>query len=301
MILFFLLSFLNLLLLTSSFINEDVLNNTNYLKLISDNILINVGINFYKENLGNLVNESIYKFEEVIKNEAEIFTTFVDGEQIDALERYFWGLTNGVALELGALDGLSLSTTRPLLNLGWNRILIEGSPSWCNDLKKNSIDALSFCVPICRKEGKVHYSSSQAVGGIIEYMSNEFREKFHIQTTYLPVTEWKNIKGMHEISCLPVKLLLKYTNINKINLWILDVEGAELEVLKTVDWNSTSFDVIAIEINKNIKDDKINIINNEYRDNITAYLKENNYKLDWEYGRNAWYVIYLPIFYVITI
>ena len=44
-----------------------------------------------------------------------------------------------------------------------------------------------------------------------------------------------------------------------VNLFSLDVEGAELVVLKTIDWSSTKFDVLLVELDgKNgTKDDEV--------------------------------------------
>jgi hypothetical protein len=52
-----------------------------------------------------------------------------DGD-VDGMERYFWGMSNGIVMELGALDGLVLSMSRTLLDPGWHRILIEGASIW---------------------------------------------------------------------------------------------------------------------------------------------------------------------------
>ena len=54
---------------------------------------------------------------------------FTDGEVVDALEHYFWGKTQGLAMELGALDGASYSRSMTVeyeKSFGWKRILIEG-------------------------------------------------------------------------------------------------------------------------------------------------------------------------------
>jgi hypothetical protein len=49
---------------------------------------------------------------------------FCDGENIDALEHFFWGQTNGIAMEIGALDG-SQETRSMTFDLeqsfGWRR------------------------------------------------------------------------------------------------------------------------------------------------------------------------------------
>jgi hypothetical protein len=58
---------------------------------------------------------------------------YVDGENVDVLEHFFWGQVDGIAMELGALDGTP--TTRSMTYtleaaLGWRRVLIEGNPSY---------------------------------------------------------------------------------------------------------------------------------------------------------------------------
>ena len=54
-----------------------------------------------------------------------------DGELPDALEHFFWGKEEGIAIELGALDGsktLRSQTWDYEAKLGWKRILIDGNP-----------------------------------------------------------------------------------------------------------------------------------------------------------------------------
>jgi hypothetical protein len=50
-------------------------------------------------------------------------------EEMSMEQRYFWGMSNGIVMELGALDGLVLSMSRTLQD-GWHRILIEGASIW---------------------------------------------------------------------------------------------------------------------------------------------------------------------------
>jgi hypothetical protein len=71
----------------------------------------------------------------------------VDNEGLFALENFFWGMTDGVALELGALDGSYLSSfiapsqTAEFGEVGWNRILIEANPYYRRSMKKNASEA----------------------------------------------------------------------------------------------------------------------------------------------------------------
>ena len=73
----------------------------------------------------------------------------IDFEQLFALENYFWGMTDGLSLELGALDGTSWnyeapSMTAAFLEFGWNRILIEANPTYRIPMAKYSPESFSI-------------------------------------------------------------------------------------------------------------------------------------------------------------
>ena len=50
-----------------------------------------------------------------------------------------------------------------------------------------------------------------------------------------------------EIHCGPLQHYLDALKIRHIDFWSLDVEGAELKVLETVDFDRTNIDVIIVE------------------------------------------------------
>ena len=77
---------------------------------------------------------------------------YTDGEVVDAMEHFFWGKRNGIAMELGALDGSP--GTRSMTyeyekSLGWKRILIEGDPQYRVNLLAKSPEAYSVNAAIC--------------------------------------------------------------------------------------------------------------------------------------------------------
>ena len=84
--------------------------------------------------------------------------TASDGEVVDALEHFFWGLQGGVAVELGALDGTPNThsmTHEYEKSLGWRRILIDANPSYRIALLEQSPLAFSVHAAICAKQTKV--------------------------------------------------------------------------------------------------------------------------------------------------
>jgi hypothetical protein len=52
-----------------------------------------------------------------------------------------------------------------------------------------------------------------------------------------------------EVDCFVLNDLLKQNNMSKIDFCSIDVEGAELDILKTIDFDNFHFDVFSIENN----------------------------------------------------
>ena len=55
------------------------------------------------------------------------------------------------------------------------------------------------------------------------------------------------VNRLPTIPCLPVKNLLNILHINHIDIWVLDVEGAELSVLRGTDFEKVHFSTIVME------------------------------------------------------
>ena len=54
------------------------------------------------------------------------------GEVVDVIEHYFWGIRNGLAMEIGALDGSPHTRSMTYeyeAQMDWKRIMVEGDPS----------------------------------------------------------------------------------------------------------------------------------------------------------------------------
>lgn len=165
-------------------------------------------------------------------------------------------------MELGAVDGITYSNTKFFQDeLGWNGLLIEPSTDFAylkNGISKystTSADAGNFmglrCLPekkvycvnkaICRKPGVVDFVDAaksiegNLVGGGKDSLTAAHKQAFHIsnETTY-------------QVECLPMATLFQQYGIKRIDLFSLDVEGAEEIVLDTIDWTIPIY-VIVIE------------------------------------------------------
>lgn len=162
---------------------------------------------------------------------------YTDGEVVDAMEQFFWGKKNGSCIELGALDGAIYSHSMTRLyeqELNWSRILIEANPSYKIRLKQMSPQAFGVSAAICAKEQKVHYThygNHNYAAGIIEFMDEQFFQKFHpsiynkcIPPGNISSLDFKTIRTLKEVDCMPLHKVLSYIEAKHINYFILDVE-----------------------------------------------------------------------------
>ena len=160
-------------------------------------------------------------------------------EEIKAIETYFQGVTGGTFLEMGALDGVLYSNTMVLEGvLGWKGILIEGSPKSYAQLRTNRPNQITINSVICENQSMVHYleGTRPCCRGIIEFMSPSKQAKLMALT-----------KRVKPVPCSPLRNIFKILDVEHINMFFLDVEGAELSVLQTIDFRKVSFDVLCIE------------------------------------------------------
>lgn len=129
---------------------------------------------------------------------------------------YYQNKRNGYFIELGAYDGIDTSNTYFFeKNFNWHGILIEGGEENCKALKKNSIyrnNSIIICSPICNSEFAA-FKDDKKLGSII----------------------YSNSSKLHK--CNTLKNITSFYKVKKVDLFILDVEGSELEVLQTFNFD----------------------------------------------------------------
>ena len=178
-----------------------------------------------------------------------------DYEPVDALEHFFWGFKNGLSFEMGALDGTDNSESATVIleqKLGWNRILVEGNPTYKEGLIKFSPDAFSVNAVICNVANVVHYLLKPYIGGIFEFMHINFLKQHWPEiilavNTSAPKYDWEvgeviwsspALANLYKtVACIPLRDVFKFLAVSMnlsrlhINYFVLDVEGGEKDVL----------------------------------------------------------------------
>lgn len=176
-----------------------------------------------------------------------------DDEDWFAWFNYFFGMSGLTVLESGALDGHLFSTSDGLTrSLGWRAIHLEPGLSNFRGLVKNRPESANFHVALCANERTLHTTNvGFAADGIVELMNADTLEYFQPQLFKALKANPNFIKTLPEVRCAPLHTILAPLCVSHIDLWILDVEGAELDVLMGTDFERVEIDVISAEASDN--------------------------------------------------
>lgn len=189
---------------------------------------------------------------------------------------YFEKKWGGFYIDIGAFDPEKYSNTYRLTQLGWTGINIEPNPVSVRKFNEYRKKDTNLNVGVGSVKGKLKYYSfnNPAV--------NTF-DKIHAE-------RWGSVPGFNIIEEImvevkPLKEILdEYLPANKkIDLMSIDVEGLDLDVLKSNCWSKYRPELLIVE---NDFYSNLNLLDNE----LTIYLKELGYRLDSISGISLFFV-----------
>jgi len=172
----------------------------------------------------------------------------------DALRKAFgWERKHaGTYVEIGALNGEKISNTLSLATCQhWGGVLVEGSRQNYDALlhkvaeqQRPNVTAYygAVCTPPHKAvrflEKRWNSGGVNAVGGDISAMGTSFIKQWH---SGYREGETRTVA----VPCRPMEHYLQ--GVSHVDFFSLDVEGAELLVLETIDFNAVTIDVFMIE------------------------------------------------------
>ncbi len=164
------------------------------------------------------------------------------GESAVIYDRFFAHPTparDGFFVEAGALDGKFLSNSWFFEQcLGWRGLLIEGNPANYISVKENRPHTTALHQAICRHERLVNFTvDGGAVAGSMSHMPGSFLRQWHGRMDPRTVT----------VYCAPLAHAFCLLGVNEIDFFSLDVEGAELEAVASIDFSRVNIRVMIVE------------------------------------------------------
>jgi len=207
------------------------------------------------------------------------------GEEAYLWRQFFWRKGGGIVFEMGGHDGYTKSISMSLeQSLGWKAYLVEPGPRNFHAMQQNRPLATNFNAAVCKEQKTLHFVELDTVGGIMEFMPTGFIREFFPNDWISESGEkqWQLIEASPDftpVQCLPLSVLLRVAGLCHIDLFILDVQGAELDVLRSFDFLRTSVDVWAIEVEHKDEDER----------EIRALLGDNGYQFHSKQANNLWF------------
>jgi FkbM family methyltransferase len=155
--------------------------------------------------------------------------------------------------EMGAFDGLTYSNTFALEQcLGWNGLLVEGNPLNFANLSVNRPGNILRQTSVCEHEGAVQMTLFGDEVASNPALEPEAHRKQFGKSFGRGVRRHGDKLGEAEqvvrVPCKPLRTLFAELHITRLAIFSLDVEGAELSVLQTIDWTAVHIDVLMVEL-----------------------------------------------------
>lgn len=154
-------------------------------------------------------------------------------------------IDDGIVLEIGGHDGGWLSISRFFeKQLGFKAILVEPIKELYEISKQKRPNAIHYNYAVNVIKGTVP---------MLKPTNDDIQEISCLENG--SHKEWENTWGLtkkEDVVCVHMSDITNEANITYIDLFIIDVEGHELDVLETFDWINVDVGIICIELLSNL-------------------------------------------------
>lgn len=184
---------------------------------------------------------------------------------------YFKKRAQGVIIDIGAFDGVHISNSYVLYNMGWKTIAIEANPILFNFLGSNRPKGINIPKAIVGKSTQTE----------VVFQT----EKSGLYSGIKPNTEYFETEGSQEIrvpACTINQVVEEFCANTHIDCISIDVEGTEEEILSSFNFERYKPTMLIIEANDQAAEDR-----------LIQLMKPFNYTLGTKIGVNLFF-LYKP-------
>jgi methyltransferase fkbM len=180
------------------------------------------------------------------------------------------GAKAGFYVDVGALDPFRFSNTYALYLMGWKGINIEPRRDSIHKFSKYRKRDVNLNVGVSLEAGELDYYA---------FVEPAYNTTGKVRADYVIQQGYSQLVDHYKIKTLPLKAIFQQNNIPEtgIDFLAIDVEGHELSVLQSNDWQIYRPFLVAME----------SLMSKEYgydvrfldRDPAVKYLLDNDYKV----------------------
>jgi FkbM family methyltransferase len=201
------------------------------------------------------------------KQKEQLPIYYSQNKQDEYLENtIFKGFKNGIFMDVGAHDGICFNNTLYFEKQNnWTGVNVEPNLSVYNKLIINRPKSINLNYAISNNDGIASFLCNDGSTEMLSGLKDTFDQR-HIQRLNRENIMRGGTTKEIEVTTKKIDTICDENNIKHIHLLSIDVEGAEFEVIKSINFDKIFIDVIVFE--NNFIDTSIPIIN---------YLEINNY------------------------
>jgi FkbM family methyltransferase len=183
-------------------------------------------------------------------------------------EEIFKGFKNGFFVDVGANDGITINNTLYFeKEHNWTGMNIEPLSFVFDKLLQNRPNCINLNYAICNENGYADFICNEGYTEMLSGLKDTYDER-HNQRREKENIIYKSTTKQIKVKTKRLEDLFEENNVKHINFISIDVEGAEFEVIKSINFEKVFIDVIVFE--------------NNYDDRsfpIIQYLKEKGFSL----------------------
>ena len=178
----------------------------------------------------------------------------------------FKGFKHGVFVDVGAYDGIHINNTLYFEQTNqWTGINIEPIPKIFDFLMTNRPNCINVNCAICNEEGETDFLLNKGYTEMLSGIKNTFDQR-HIARLEDENNQMGSTTEVVKVTTKKLTSILQEHDVSHIHYLSIDVEGAEFEVIQSIDFDTIFIDVIGFE--NNYDDNSIPIID---------FLEKHNY------------------------
>jgi FkbM family methyltransferase len=166
-------------------------------------------------------------------------------------ESVFIGLKNGFFVDVGAHDGISINNTLYFEKYNnWTGINIEPIKSVYDRLIVNRPTNINLNLAVCNNDGTTEFYCNVGYTEMISGIKDDFDQR-HLNRLMNENQQKGSTTEVIIVNTKKLETIFDENNVQHVNYLSIDVEGAEFEVIKSINFDKVFIDVIGFENNYN--------------------------------------------------
>lgn len=178
----------------------------------------------------------------------------------------FKGYNNGFYFDVGAYDGVDINNTLYFEKTrNWTGLNVEPMKESFDQLVMNRPHSINLNCAVCNSDGEAEFFNNTGHTKLISGIKSTFDYR-HLQRLNFENQAWGSTTDLIKVPTKRMETICDEHQISHINYLSIDVEGAEFEVIKSINFDKVFIDVIGFENNY----DDVSVP-------IVEYLNDNGY------------------------